>query len=571
MTRRTWGALFGLAIVALTVGVSLSYFGFQPTVAQGMHLRWQRDQVVVEAVAPGSEVARAGIVAGDRLHLSGYADAYRLQYVARPARPFAVAVTGPDGSTHVVTLRGDAPPSAASRGFWTALFIIVIFEAPTFLAALLVWRRLSVGTAAFAVYMMFGPLNRQIPMIILAGLPNELFGPIAVALDVLMSVTPLAALLPFLARFPQPTERARPLIRAADVAFVAAVAATAIVTVAALPNLAAARLGQDVVLAIVAVAVAICAVATLVRSTGEARERIAWVLVGMVVTAAAYAFNVARLAAGESLVENATIGIFMAAFPAAVTYAILRHRVLDLGFVLNRGLVYATLTGMLLVAVTLVGWAVDHTIAETRLAVAAEVLVSVGFGLGLTWLHRRVEALIDAVLFRRRRLAAERIEVRIDALDFATDAGVIDAALVSDAARILELASAAVFRIADEGDYRRTDAVGWNDGTTNLGRNDLLVRALLAGEGTRVLDDLDIGGEGFPHGDVRPDLAIPIVLRHRLIAVALYGRHRNGTTLDAIERGMLERLARASASAYDAAEAAHWSRLTLAAPALATS
>jgi hypothetical protein len=72
----------------------------------------------------------------------------------------------------------------------------------------------------------------------------------------------------------------------------------------------------------------------------------------------------------------------------------------------------------------------------------------------------------------------------------------------------------------------------------------------------------------MPDGDARPDLVIPVVLRHRLIAIALYGRKIDGTTIDAIERGLLERLARAAAGAYDAAEVARWSRLTVDAPAL---
>ncbi|HTL20073.1 MAG TPA: hypothetical protein VL220_05115 [Steroidobacteraceae bacterium] len=43
-----------------------------------------------------------------------------------------------------------------------------------------------------------------------------------------------------------------------------------------------------------------------------------------------------------------------------LTYAVLRHRVIDVGFVISRTLVFAVFTGLLLVLFAVVEWLVDH-------------------------------------------------------------------------------------------------------------------------------------------------------------------------------------------------------------------
>ena len=564
MKRSGWGALLALAILVWSIALYALNAELQNSRPDGMQVQAEAGGARVTGVIPGSVAARAGIASGDALRFDGYAEAYRLAYVFFPGRPFAVDVASPGRSPRRVILTFNRP--RAGKGMLPLdMLQSALFSLPAFLGALLVWRRLNAMTAAFAIYTTFGPFDRSAPLTLLAPLPDSLFGPLAIAIDALMSTIPLAALLPFLARFPKPSERSRPLIRAADIAFGVIVVLTLFVTVRNAEIVRGAREAQDALASITAVLLALCAALSLARKHGDDRARTGWVLAGLAVTAAAYAFNVAH--AGESIAQSLTVAVLMGALPAAVTYAVLRHRVLDLGFVLNRGLIYATLTALLLITVSLVDWGVGHLIAETRLAVALEILVSVAFGVGLNWMHQRVEKIIDSLLFRKRRRAQDRIEVRIAALEFATVAAAVDSALVEDAARILDLSSAAVFRIAG-GAYVRTSAVGWDGCSERLEENDLLVRALFAGEGTRVIEELDLGEPDFPIRAARPDLAIPIVLRHRLIAIALYGRPADGTTLDAVERGLLERLARAAASAYEAAEMARWSSLTAGAPRL---
>ena len=568
--QRALGPLLALSILLWGVGLSVLSFLAQTGSRGGVGFAFRDGVQVVTHVSPGSLAASAGLHAGDRIRARSSADYYRLIYVLFPGQPFTVDVESADGTTRELTLRNlDHVEITSAPGPVAIAQKVIVFIFPCFLGALLVWRRLSVLTAIFAVYVVFGPFSRLDAITAFGWLPNPLFGPVAFALDVMMSAGAPAMLLPFLARFPDPKLRPRRLIVSIDVLCALLIVAAAIVTALDWPDAYRTRAAQTTIIGIIAFFVAIGCVGSFVRARGEQRQRSGWVLLGLIVTAVAYIYNVIDLPY-ESLLQSTLTGVMLSAFPAAVTYAVLRHRVLDVAFVLNRGLVYATLTAILLLVVTLAHWAAEHAIAESRLATAFEVAVSVIFGLTLHWMHGRVERIIDRVLFRKRQEAQDLIDVRIEALDFATSDDAVDAALVSDAARILRLGSAAVFRVESGGCYVRRTAIGWEDAAERLDANDLLVRSLLAGEGTRFIDSLGLVDENFPAGAARPDLAVPIVLRHRLIAIALYGRCIDGTTLDAIERAMLERLARAAANAYDAAQDARLNTLTADAPPLAT-
>lgn len=103
----------------------------------------------------------------------------------------------------------------------------------------------------------------------------------------------------------------------------------------------------------------------------------------------------------ESALIYDAIGLLV---PSALAYAIFRNRVFDLGFVLNRTLVYALTSG-----IVLVGFALLEFLAERYLTVLTHVEgLALQFGiallvvLGARVVHERVDALVDSVLFRDR-------------------------------------------------------------------------------------------------------------------------------------------------------------------------
>ena len=91
------------------------------------------------------------------------------------------------------------------------------------------------------------------------------------------------------------------------------------------------------------------------------------------------------------------------AAPLLFAYAILRHRVLDLGFAVNRTLVYSIVSAILLAAFGLIEWGVDHFVKiegrEQNALIDAAIALVVYLGF-----HRVtgfVEHAVEALFFRR--------------------------------------------------------------------------------------------------------------------------------------------------------------------------
>jgi hypothetical protein len=238
--------------------------------------------------------------------------------------------------------------------------------------------------------------------------------------------------------------------------------------------------------------------------------------------------------------------------PLAMLYSILRHHLLDISFVVNRALVYSVLTACIVLVVGFVDWLAGKYLFETRAALAVEALVIVGLGFVLQRLHGVLEGVVDRLIFAGRHAAERHIERVVKGLAFATTHKAILQALVDAPHAALDLVSCAVF-IEDEGPLVLRTHYGWRSAPdATLERDDALARLLLAER--QVIDVADVHWRPTVAGleDAGLDIAIPLFSRNDLLGVALYGRHRNGSTIDPEERGLLRQLCTAAAVAYDA-------------------
>lgn len=532
----------------------------------GVTLAPSGNQAIITTVLPGSAAYKAGVRHGDVVPILGMplGARWRLQINYSPiGKQIAVPVIH-DDKRRMVTFVAQASTKPQSPFDLWALLVNAFLSLS--IVAVIGWRKPSVATAALVLYGM-GACTTGAIVGQFSWLTEPLFTFAAAFIFTAFSSLPIAALLPFVVRFPHEpeTRQGRVRMRVADGLFAVSAVIFTIETLFE-PFLFGSWFIFDILSATVLMAVVLLFAVLVYRDAqGEARRRIGWVIAGMVVSAIGYTgFNIVDtvvLSGGHGIVAlSSAFMLLQAGLPLALAYAVLRHRVLDIGFALNRTVVYGAMTALVVVVVSLVDWLSGRVISEQRWALVVEALITIGFGFALNWIHGKTERVIDRIVFRARHTAEKRIEYRIGALAFATSPAAIDEAVAVEAPRILDLSSAAVFsRLAASEPFGRRSAFAWDDGTEHEFYDDsLLVRTLRSLERPIVLDDVAITLDTAPTGASRPVLAIPIVTQHELIGFALFGNRRDGALPDPEEIGLLAKLCAAAGNAYGAVEARQW-------------
>jgi branched-subunit amino acid ABC-type transport system permease component len=131
-----------------------------------------------------------------------------------------------------------------------------------------------------------------------------------------------------------------------------------------------------------------------------------------------------------STVVTAVAQLAFGALPVAIGYAMLRHDLYDIDIVINRTLVYGTLTLILAVSyfasVLLLRLVLSPLTGESDLAVAASTLAVAAL---FRPLRSRIQATVDRRFYRSRYNATRILEVFSDRLRHSVDLDAIDADL----------------------------------------------------------------------------------------------------------------------------------------------
>jgi len=166
-----------------------------------------------------------------------------------------------------------------------------------------------------------------------------------------------------------------------------------------------------------------------------------------------------------------------------VTYAIVRHQVLDIRVVVRRAAIYALLTTVAVALIAVIDFFVNKVFEGTKLAALGEIGVAVLLGLALNPLHRRLETAVDAAIFRRRRAGEERLRLIANGLVHANSPQTISRLLVCESSEASELTSVGVFEVNADGNYELTASVGWDDGARRIIDHDASLVLGLIGSG----------------------------------------------------------------------------------------
>ncbi|MGA8535694.1 MAG: hypothetical protein WB615_16415 [Candidatus Tumulicola sp.] len=279
------------------------------------------------------------------------------------------------------------------------------------------------------------------------------------------------------------------------------------------------------------------------RSAGANRLRLRWAIAGVFVGTLlpGLAIPLQGLTAGATFTQSESFAAFAnIAIPLLMGYAIVRHRVINVEFILNRALVLGAVAGLLAGAFVLLDWLFTNYLTQTRWQIAVGVGVAFALGWSARSGRRMLIGTIDSVFFPKRHAVMRSMhELRI-ALETAPDQNSVNQFVV-EGAQILQLDSAAIFARMPDGGFVREAAIGWSPGTAwHLLADDPIVARLeeRARRPTRVTEEAwsDVR---VPVGTGRPILAVPIGSARS--AFALFGAHADGRDIDPDEtRGLAD-------------------------------
>lgn len=528
------------------------------------------DQTLIAVVVPGSEAARAGVRPGDRLDLDRlfpdrkFYDPLISYHPPPGTRVDFPLIRGSQRFTAAITLE---PRSASYVPPWAVFLDDLNYFASLLILLLGAWivaRRPSLMTWSLFAFLLgnavgSGGVFRYFGYDLARA--NSLVGAVVGSCSVLIVV--------FASRVPNdaPAKWRRWFGIAAIALFGIAlfVNAYAIVTwsifglparyVLVLPSWAHNAL-RDAVGALTIVAL----VANYAISRGQDRERMRWVALGVTMLIAATILSQVQFA--QTALDQAVYLLFTISNVvylsglAAIAYGLIKGRIVDVTFVLGHAVAASILAGFIIAAFALADWGVSKVVASARLGTLADVGLAIILGFSFSALHRRVDALVDRLFFRRRYNAEHRLKLAAHAVLHSTSLDAIREFLIDEAHAALDLASAALFEPAGASQWKRTRAIGWPDGSlAELAADDIFVSHVLAKQSPLKTSSVPWLAQSLPTGLAHPVLAVPVLARQRVAAIALYGQHRSGADLDADEIAAIERVADGADAAFDHVEA----------------
>lgn len=249
--------------------------------------------------------------------------------------------------------------------------------------------------------------------------------------------------------------------------------------------------------------------------------------------------------------------------PLAVAYAVIRHRVIDIRFILSRSLTIGVMASVVAVIVISLDWLFSMKLPSSHLEMAAYVGLALLVGFSANAARQRIGDKIDALFFRQWRQMREQAEAISDAVRRATSKADLYEPLTAGIAKAFLLSSAALFEQAKDGGFVRVAAHAWpTEALWHLLPDDRLAQR--ANETQRLidLDAFQWRESELPTGVARPAMMVPIAAS-RMLAILLLGAHDSGTALDPEEMRTIRRLCADASIVYERSQTRDSARITV--------
>jgi hypothetical protein len=273
------------------------------------------------------------------------------------------------------------------------------------------------------------------------------------------------------------------------------------------------------------------------RTTGLAKQRVRWVFWAFLLSRFGVLLNLLNRLAVHPLhlsgFEWATVLIF----PIGCSYAILRHRIIDVNFVLNRTLVYTVLTTLVVGVFVLLEDFFGRIAAGRGIGLAVEVAVALLIGVSFNALHKHVESAIERAIFRTKHEAAKALRRLADEAPYMESAGALLKRAVEEIRRFGRASSTAIYERTEKG-YAVTAFSGSGGRPEAVGADDLAFVRLRRSLECVALADVEsaLGKQG---------LVFPFAARGQLTGALLCRPRPDGETYAPDEVALLASVARA--------------------------
>jgi len=532
---RRYGWLVLFTIVAVVASVYAGWGVFQPQQQLPFTVRWVDAQHARIEPIPG--LTPASLRAGDGLALGAQPRATRIALVtseisnlpSSASYPLVIERGAAQVNVSVHTVDGNIG-ALSSWADWILLYTIILFAG---IALLALWRGHDRAAAGMALWAMaqspladasvyaFAPYGNGLALL---GMMSFIgFGLLArIGFYVMAESIAGSALNP----------RRRALWRGLFALFLGAAAITELGGRIAVVTAGSAGLMKPwwglLLLAVYLVPIALL-IASYRHADARQRQRLRWLLWGSVVFVAGLVPIDLSLPLSH-LVILMLNGGFLTLGAATMLYAVLRHRVVDVTVVLNRALVYAATTSLVLGLFALFESLIERSALGHRADLVLELAVPLGLGAALSSVHRRIEAAVERLIFRHQYRMETALRRFAEDCAFITQPESLFELSIEQIARHTGAPLVALYERTAEG-YACLRQRGTPALPDRVGADDLAFVALRARNAPLELHDSQsaLGTDGY---------AFPLMLRGSLLG-ALVAAERPSEHFAADERGLL--------------------------------
>lgn len=226
-----------------------------------------------------------------------------------------------------------------------------------------------------------------------------------------------------------------------------------------------------------------------------------------------------RIDPESAFARTASIGQVIG--PLLFAYAILRHKILDLGFAINRALVFGAVSALVLVAAGLLEWASEHFIhvhgRDTNALLDAAFALTVFLTFHRVWSF--VENRVETLLFHKWHTNEAALKRFIKEAAFISRSRALSAAFVSELTRFSSGAPCALYLVAEDGNYR-LDGGALDSASATIDADDPALVTLRTNRETVELDET--------RSRLPAALALPMMHREALSGLILLGAKPSG-------------------------------------------